>query len=110
MTELQRVRSGDLDVVLLSPDDALREGKDTVTIEFRSASDQSLLDVGTVKASASMSMAGMPMLGGIQLEPTDVKGRYTANTDLGMAGTWRMTMEWDGPARRGSVSFSATAQ
>ena len=36
LTELQRVKAGALDVVLLSPHDALRHGKDTFVIEFRS--------------------------------------------------------------------------
>ena len=47
LTELQRVRSGTIDVVVLSPRDALRHGKDDFVLEFRSA-DGSLVDVGDV--------------------------------------------------------------
>jgi len=109
LTELQKVRSGALDVVLLSPREALRHGKDDFVIEFR-ASDGKLVDVGVVKASASMSMSGVPMLGSVAVERTDVPGRYRADGDFSMAGTWRVAIEWDGPAGKGSVSFSGTVQ
>ena len=110
LTELQRVKSAMIDVVLLSDHDALRHGKDTFIIEFRSTSGGSLVDVGTVRASANMAMPGMPMFGNIQVQRTDVPGRYAANGELEMAGTWRMAVEWDGPAGHGSVRFSGTVQ
>lgn len=107
-TELQRVKSGALDILLLSPHDALRHGTDTFNFEFRSSG--KLVDVGTVRATASMPMPGMAMFGSIDVTRTDVSGRYAATGRLEMAGTWRMTVEWDGPAGKGSVSFSETAQ
>jgi hypothetical protein len=105
------VRSGSLDVVLLSRQAALGQGKDSATIEFRSASDRSLVDVGTVKATATMAMAGMaPMSGGVAVERTNTAGRYLASSDLGMAGQWRLTVEWDGPAGSGSATFAPMVQ
>lgn len=109
MTELQRVKSGTVDVVLLSPRDGLRHGKDTFIIEFRSASGNPV-DVGTVRGSASMSMAGTPMLGSIDVARTEVVGRYAATGEFSMAGTWRMTVQWDGPAGHGSVTFPGSVQ
>ena len=107
--ELQRVRAGDLDVVLLSSDGALTHGKDAFTLEFRRG--DTLVDVGTVKAGASMVMAGMPpMLGSVFLERGDVPGRYTAETDLSMSGGWQLRIEWDGPAGKGNASLQATAE
>ncbi len=110
LTVLQRVRSGTLDVVLLSPHDALRRGKDAFIIEFTSASGGTLVDVGNVRATANMPMPGMPMFASIDVRRTDVAGRYAANGQFEMAGTWRMTVEWDGPAGQGSVTFSGTVQ
>lgn len=110
LTELQRLRSGGLEIVLLSARGALQHGKDTFTLEFRSASDGNLVDVGVVKVGANMPMPGMPMFGTIDVQPSRVKGRYTATSDFSMAGTWRLTIEWDGPAGRGSVSFAGTVQ
>ena len=109
LTELQRVRSGTIDVVVLSPRDALRHGKDDFVIEFKSA-DGRLVDVGAVRANASMPMPGMPMFGGISVQPTDVPGRYRADGEFSMAGTWRVMIEWDGSAGKGSVTFSGTVQ
>ena len=109
LTELKRTKSGTLDVVLLSPRDALRHGSDTFVIEFRSAAG-GLADVGTVRASASMSMSGTPMMGTIDVARTDVPGRYAATSEFSMAGTWRMTIQWDGPAGQGSVTFPGSVQ
>lgn len=109
-TELQRVKSGSLDIVLLSPRDTLRHGKDTFVIEFRSASGGNLIDAGNVRGSASMPMPGMPMFGTIEVQRTDVAGRYAATGEFAMAGTWRVTVEWEGPVGRGAVTFSGTVQ
>ena len=108
--ELHRSRSGQLEIVLLSEQDSVRHGKDSFVVEFRRA-DGSLTDVGTVQVNATMTMSGMaPMLGGTEVHPSDTKGRYTVNTDLSMAGSWRFTVEWDGPAGRGSTSFPETVR
>jgi len=107
LTELQKVRSGMLDVVLLSPHENLRHGKDEFIIQFRSA-DGTLVDAGDVRANASMSMSGMPMFGSIDVHKTDTPGQYAANGEFSMAGTWRVTVEWNGSAGRGSVNFSGT--
>ncbi len=110
LTELQRVKSGGLDVVLLADHDAVRHGKDVFTIEFRSTPGGGLVDVGNVKAGATMPMPGMPMFGSLDVQRTTEVGRYTASSDLGMAGSWRLKIDWDGPAGRGSVEFARTVQ
>ena len=110
-SEVARARSGDIDVVLLSEGPAIKQGKDSATIEFRRASDGSLVDVGTVKAGATMTMAGMaPMVGAVEIEPGNAPGRYTAASNLTMAGEWRWSIEWNGPAGAGSASFSPMVQ
>jgi hypothetical protein len=108
LTELQRIRSGTLDVVVLSPRDGLSHGKDAFIIEFRSAAGGDIVDVGNVRGSANMPMPGTPMFGSLDIQRTDVPGRYAANGEFPMAGTWRVTLEWDGPAGRGSVAFPGT--
>jgi Cu(I)/Ag(I) efflux system membrane protein CusA/SilA len=104
-----QVRSGDLTVVLLSPTGALHQGRNTFTIEFRSANG-SLVDVGMVRASGNMPMPGMVMSGGLEVRPTSVRGRYRATAEFGMAGAWQMTTEWDGPAGHASVNFQGPVQ
>jgi hypothetical protein len=107
LIELHRQHAGDVDVVLLSNDGTLTHGKDTFTLEFRRG--DTLVDVGTVKVGATMPMSGMaPMMGSVFLEKGDMPGRYKAETDLSMSGGWTLKLEWDGPAGRGTASFSAT--
>jgi hypothetical protein len=110
MTEVQRVRTGDVDVVLLSPREGIRHGRDTFVIEFQSASNGQLVDVGTVQMTATMPMTGMPMFGRVEVLRTDTPGRYAAASEMEMAGLWRMSVEWDGPTGPGSVNFSGTIQ
>ena len=110
--ELARTRVGDLDVVLLAQGPAIDRRDGSFAIEFRAASDGGrLVDVGTVTANATMPMAGMaPMVGAVSVEPTSTPGRYTATSDLGMAGEWRIRLEWNGAAGRGSATFAPAVQ
>jgi Cu(I)/Ag(I) efflux system membrane protein CusA/SilA len=108
-TAIVSVKSGDLDIVLLSPAGILRGGRNTFTIEFRSSKGQ-LVDVGTVRAAANMTMPGMAMSGNLQLQPAGAPGRYTATAEFGMPGAWEMRVEWDGPAGRGSTTFEGHVQ
>ena len=108
---LQQAHSGDLDVVLLAAGDALKPGKDQAFLEFRSGTDHHLVDVGTVTVNATMPMAGMPpMMGSSFVNKTDVTGRYVIDTDLGMAGSWRLEIAWDGPAGKGNVMMPGTVR
>jgi Cu(I)/Ag(I) efflux system membrane protein CusA/SilA len=107
---IQTVRAGDLDVVLLSPTATLQQGRNAFTIEFRRTGTNTLVDVGTVRASANMPMPGMVMSGGLQVAPAGTPGRYSATAEFGMAGAWQMAIEWDGPAGKGSVNFEGGVQ
>jgi Cu(I)/Ag(I) efflux system membrane protein CusA/SilA len=107
---VQTVRAGALDVVVLSRSGALRTGRNTFTIEFRRAGTETLVDVGRVRASATMTMPGMVMSGNLQVMPGGAAGRYTATADFGMAGGWQIGVEWAGPAGTGSVNFEGGVQ
>jgi hypothetical protein len=110
MKEVQRTKSGALDVVLLAPSEALRAGQGLCDLEFHDGSG-SLVDVGTVKVNATMPMAGMsPMIGGSDVKPTPAPGRYEIATDFGMAGTWQLAVEWDGPKGHGSARMPGTVR
>jgi copper/silver efflux system protein len=107
---VQLVKAGELDVVVLSTDGRLRQGRNNFFIEFRRAGTSTRTDVGAVRASANMPMPGMVMSGGLQVTPTGIAGRYAATADFGMAGAWQMSIEWDGPAGKGAVSFEGGVQ
>ena len=106
---VQTVRSGDIAIALRSPTGSLRTGRNTFTIEFRSSSGE-LLDVGTVRVSGNMAMPGMVMPGNVRVQPAGTPGRYAATAEFGMAGSWPLSIEWNGPAGRGSVSFQGSVQ
>jgi hypothetical protein len=58
-----------------------------------------------------MAMPGMsPMLGTVSVAKTDAPGRYMLDADLGMTGTRRLTVEWDGPAGKGFATFPGTVR
>jgi hypothetical protein len=109
LKELQHAKSGDLDVVLLASSDALKPGKDVAFLEFRKGS-SGLVDVGTVTVNATMPMAGMPpMMGSSFVRKTETPGRYAIDTDLSMAGSWRLEVLWDG-AGSGKVTLPGTVR
>ena len=108
MTELQRLKSGDMDVVVLASGDSLEHGTGEFFIEFRS--NGILTDVGDVRASSTMPMPGMPMFGSIDVQRTEVAGRYRAMSEFSMVGTWQIAIEWNAPEGRRSVSFAGSVQ
>ncbi|CAN5667073.1 CusA/CzcA family heavy metal efflux RND transporter [soil metagenome] len=105
---IQTVQSGDLTIALVSASGALRQGRNAFTVEFRRG--DTLVDAGRVSASANMQMPGMAMSSGLQIQPSGVGGRYRATAEFGMAGAWRFSIEWDGPAGRGSATFEGMVQ
>ena len=111
LTELQRVQAGELNLVLLSENGAIGQNGDAFVLEFRSAADGALVEVGRAKAAATMLMPGMsPMFGDVTLEPTEEPGRFRATGDFSMAGSWRLSVDWDGPAGSGSTTISTTVR
>ena len=107
---LQTVQTDDLTITLSNPVGELRTGGNRFRIEFRSKNTNALVDVGTVRLAASMTMPGMAMTGTISVIPAGQPGVYEAAGDFGMSGSWHMTLEWDGQAGRGSAVFNGSVQ
>jgi hypothetical protein len=109
-TVLETVRANDLVVTLSNSQGELHTGSNQFQIEFRSAATNELVDVGTVQLAGSMTMPGMVMTSPISIAPSGQPGVYDATADFGMAGSWQMTIEWNGPAGRGSAAFEGNVQ
>jgi copper/silver efflux system protein len=107
---LQTVRSGDLAITLSNPTGELRQGSNNFRIEFRSARTNAPVNVGDVRLNAAMAMPGMTMAGTTTVMPGEGPGVYEAKGDFAMSGSWEMTLEWNGPAGRGSAAFKGSVQ
>ena len=107
LTEVHRERRGETEVVLLAPTDALRQTRNYCTLEFRTGADHHLVDVGTVTVRTTMTMQGEPMTGATTDPKRVATGRYTVEMVLAMAGTWQISIEWNGPEGMGTVTFPA---
>ena len=107
---VHRGRSGALDVLVTSETGALALGRSVFFIEFRRSDTSTLVDVGTVAVTGTMSMPGMLMSAGITAVPTGTPGRYRATGEFGMAGAWRMSLEWRGQDGGGSMAFEGTVR
>jgi Cu(I)/Ag(I) efflux system membrane protein CusA/SilA len=107
---LQTVRAGDLAITLSNPTGELRQGSNNFRIEFRSARTNDPVNVGDVRLNAAMAMPGMTMAGTTTVTPGTRPGVYEAKGDFAMSGSWDMTLEWNGPAGRGSAAFKGSVQ
>ena len=105
----QAVRAGTMEIVLRSATGSLKTGRNTFTIEFRSATGTPAA-VQNVRATANMSMPGMVMSGNLRVAPSSSPGEFVGTADFGMAGAWQMRLDWDGPDGPGSVSFEGAVQ
>ena len=107
---MRTVAAGEIDIVVLASSDVLHLGRNAFTLEFRQRGTERLAAVGEVHATAAMPMPGMVMSAGLALRETDIPGRYRATAQFDMAGAWRMSLDWDGPAGPGSANFEGVVQ
>jgi len=90
---VQQQQSGDYKITILSESGSIQQGKKPFTLEFRRATDDQLVDVGTVDVAPIMEMAGMgPMMAPTQVTPSGTPGRYTAIGNLTMSGQWKFNI------------------
>ena len=107
MKAIQTVKAKDLTITLLSSLGELKQGENNFVLEFRSAANNQPVDVGRVAIASTMSMPGMaPMSAGVELEPAGQIGRYQAKAGFAMSAAWRFSVQWDGPAGKGSTTFN----
>jgi hypothetical protein len=107
---VETVRTGDLVITVSNAGGTLRQGANQLRIEFRSTQTNELVDVGDVQLGAAMTMPGMVMTSPIAISRTGQAGVYEATGEYSMAGSWQMTLEWNGPAGRGSAAFDGDVQ
>jgi YtkA-like len=92
---LATTQRGDVSLTFTAADGNVRLGRSDMIVEFRQAGG-TLVDVGTLRAGATMAMPGMAMTAGLSVHRVEA-GRYRISGEFAMAGAWRFTLEWDGP-------------
>ena len=107
---MERARAGDVVVSLRSRTGTIATGQSAFEIEFRSAATDALVDVGDVTVNGAMSMPGMHMSARMDVARSGIPGRYAVSAQFGMAGMWKLTVEWNGPAGRGTVVLNGDVQ
>ena len=95
LKSIKVVHAGAYTVSILSDTGTMKQGSTTYTLEFRTAADNQLVDVGTVEVAPVMDMSGMaPMMGKADVKPTGTPGRYEVQGNLSMSGLWRVTVKF----------------
>jgi hypothetical protein len=104
---IQTQKAKDVVITLKSESGQWAQGKNKFSIEFTSAKDKQPVDAGKVTLSTSMPMPGMaPMIAGATVSPDKTPGRYLGAIEFPDSGARQVTVNWDGPAGKGSTKFS----
>ena len=107
MKPIHTQKTKDVVVTLMNGAGQWKQGKNNFVLEFTSAKDKKPVDAGKVTLNTSMTMSGMaPMIAGASLTPDKTPGRYTGTIEFPDSGTRQVTVNWDGPAGKGSTKFS----
>jgi len=108
---IQTQKAKDLVITLKSESGQWVAGKNAFVLEFTSAKDRQPLDAGKVTLSTSMAMPGMaPMIAGATVSPDKTPGRYLGTIEFPDSGARQVTVNWDGPAGKGSTKFSVSVR
>ena len=109
--EITSQRAGDLAISLQNEKGELAQGQNRFVVAFHSAGNNQPVDAGKVSIGASMTMPGMaPMVAEMELKPSGTTGTYAATGDFKMSGAYVFEMRWDGPAGKGSTSFTTSVR
>lgn len=108
---IKSTKSGDMTIGLSSATGELKNGENDLMITFTDASGK-LVDVGA--ASLSFHMAAMGSMAEMNdkatLTTTDTPGKYHAQVNIEMAGTWEAQVKYQGAHGSGQVSMSVQAK
>ena len=108
---IKSTRSGELTITLSNATGELKRGENDLMIAFTDASSRPV-DVGA--ASLNIHMAAMGTMAEMndkaRLTTTDTPGKYRAQVNIEMAGTWETHVKYQGAHGSGRVSMSVQAK
>ena len=99
-------KSGNIKLVMTNPTGKLKEGDNTLTIEFQDQQGKPV-DIGTGTVWLEMPHMGAmsAMRANAKLLTTQTPGVYDASVRLDMAGTWNLHAKYKGPAGEGQIDL-----
>ena len=109
--EIKSAKSGEMTVTLSSATGQLKKGENDVMVTFSDASGKPV-DAGA--ASLNFHMAGMGSMAEMNdhatLTTTETPGKYRAQVNIEMAGTWEAQVKHQGAHGAGQVSLTVQAK
>ena len=98
-------------ITLLSPTGQWTTGENTFVMEFDSAPQKRLMDVGAPTLIAGLPIAGdQPLRVTARLARGDAVGRYIGTITLPRAGDWTVTVTFNSPEGKQSATFPVSAR
>jgi hypothetical protein len=108
---IKSTKSGEMTITLSSATGELKSGENVLMVTFADASGKPV-DVGA--ASLNIHMAAMGSMAEMNdratLTTTDTPGKYHAQVNVEMAGTWEAQVKYQGAHGAGQVSMSVQAK
>lgn len=108
---IKSAKSSEMTVTLSSATGELKSGENELMVSFSDASGKPV-DVGA--ASLNFHMAGMGTMAEMNdkgtLTTTETPGKYHAQVNVEMAGTWEAQVKYQGQHGTGQVSISVQAK
>jgi hypothetical protein len=109
--ELKSTKAGEMSITLSSATGQLKNGENELMVTFADASGKPV-DVGA--ASLNFHMAAMGSMAEMNdratLTTTDTPGKYRAQVNIEMAGTWEAQVKYQGAHGVGQVSMTVQAK
>ncbi|MGE0131276.1 MAG: FixH family protein [Blastocatellales bacterium] len=108
---IKSAKSGEMTIALSNSTGELKNGENELTLTFADASGKTV-DVGA--ASLNFHMAAMGAMAEMNdratLTTTETPGRYRAQVNLQMGGTWEAQVKYQGGHGTGQASMSVQAK
>jgi len=108
---IKSAKSGDMTVTFASAGGDLKNGENELMISFTDASGNPV-DVGAVSLNFHMPAMGAmaEMNDRATLTTTETPGKYRAQVNIEMRGTWEAQISYQGPQGTGQVSMTVNAK
>ncbi len=108
---ISSMKSGEMTIILSSSTGELKNGENDLMITFLGAAGKPV-DVGT--ASLNFHMAAMGSMAEMNdratLTTTEIPGKYRAQVNIEMAGSWEAEVKYQGPHGSGRESMTVRAK